>query len=274
MEKKPLSKKSGKSILFRIFAFVFALGGLIVLEGLTEGLEPWIRSALAFDPHPEELRFHGAVHGALIGVLFSGSLFILLWKPLTKPLLVRFYFIGHLIFLGTLAATGPMFALTRISIFVIFGIIMTILYFTYEKRREIIRPTEPVQFDRPLLILSFVAVLALLPFLVNGAIEQFKETEEQFRWGEGTALALTMIYGSFMVSTARKGSGALGLLIAFTSAYMGAAALALPDHEASWGIWGGSAAILYGCVYGVFSLRLIRSSKYNVTATVQEQKLS
>jgi hypothetical protein len=35
--------------------------------------EPWIRSTFAFDPHPEEPRYHGAVHGALVGALFSGS---------------------------------------------------------------------------------------------------------------------------------------------------------------------------------------------------------
>ncbi|MFC4597397.1 hypothetical protein [Cohnella hongkongensis] len=260
MDKKPLSTKSEKSIWFRFFAVLFALAGLIMLEGLTEGLEPWIRSALAFDPHPEELRFHGAVHGALIGVLLSGSLFILLWRPLAKPLLVRFYFVGHLIFLGTLAATGPAFALTRFPIFVLFGILLAVLYFAYGNRREILRPTEPANLDRPMLVLSIVALLGLLPFLINGAVQQFQETEEQFRWGEGTALALTLIYGSFMVSTARKGAGALGLLLSFTYMYMGAAALALPDHEASWGIGGGSAAIVYGCVYAVFALRLMRKS--------------
>ncbi|XID92910.1 hypothetical protein ACF3MZ_31445 [Paenibacillaceae bacterium WGS1546] len=275
MEEKSSSQQEGRAILFRIFAFVFAIGGLIVLEGLTEGLEPWVRSALAFDPHPEELRFHGAVHGALIGLLFGGSLFILLWRPLTKPMLVRFYFVGHLIFLGTLVATGPAFALTRFSIFVIFGIIMTILYFAYGKsRREIIRPTEPVRLDRPLLVLSIVALLGLLPFLINGAIQQFQETEEQFRWGEGTALALTMIYGSFMVSTAREGSGALGVLLGLTFIYMGAAALALPEHEASWGVWGGSAAILFGGVYAAFSLRLVRSVKSAAASGAREQTLS
>lgn len=274
MEKTSVSRKSGKSILFRIFAVVFALAGLIVLEGLTEGLEPWFRSALAFDPHPEDLRFHGAVHGALIGLLFSGCLFMLLRKPLTKPLLVRFYFIGHLIFLGTLTATGPLFALTRFSIFIIFGIMMAILYFTYGNRREIIRPTEPAHFDRPMLILSFIAVLGLLPFLINGAIQQFQETEEQFRWGEGTALALTLICGSFMVSAARKGAAELGVLVGLTFIYMGAAALALPDHEASWGIWGGAAAIVYGCIYTVFSLRLMRSENTGVDPAVREQTLS
>ncbi|MDF2661195.1 MAG: hypothetical protein K0Q94_3986 [Paenibacillus sp.] len=266
MEKTPILKKTEKSIWFRIFAVVFALGGLVVLEGLTEGLEPWFRSAFAFDPHPEELRFHGAVHGALIGLLFSGSLFLLLHKPLTKPLLVRFYFVGHVIFLVTLAATSPALAPSRFSIFVIFGIALTSLYFTYGKRKEIIRPSEPAHFDRPLLILSIIALLGLLPFLVNGAVQQFQETEEQFRWGEGTALALTLIYGSFMVASARTGAAALGLLLAFTFVYLGAAALTLPGHEASWGMWGGCAAVLYGCVYGAFSLRLMRSVISGVTS--------
>lgn len=274
MEKTSKTKPSGNSIVFRIFAVVFALGGLIVLEGLTEGLEPWVRSAFAFDPHPEELRFHGAVHGALVGALFGGSLFLLLRRPLSKPLLIRFYFVGHLIFLATLAATGPAFALTRFSIFAIFGIIMAVLYFSYGRRREIIRPTEPVIRDRPMLILSFIALLGLLPFLVNGAVQQFRETEEQFRWGEGTALALTLICGSFMVSTARQGAGALGLLLAFTFAYLGAAALALPDHEASWGMGGGISAIAFGCVYAAFSLRLMRYSKPSADAGRQEQTLS
>jgi hypothetical protein len=271
MEKSSISKKSGKSIVFRLLAVIFALAGLIVLEGLTEALEPWIRSVLAFAPHPEELRFHGAVHGALIGVLLSGSLFFLLHKPLTKPLLLRFYFIGHLIFLGTLVATGPAFALTRIFIFVIFGVIMAALYFAYGNRREIIRPTEPVQFDSPLLILSLTALVGLLPFLINGAVEQFREIEEQFRWGEGTALALTLIYGSFMVATGRKGAGALGMLLAFTFIYLGAAAFTLPSHEASWGIWGGSAGIIFGCVYAVYTLRLIRARKPGVDSSMQEQ---
>ncbi len=258
MEQTSKSKKRSRSIWFRVFAVLFAIAGLIVLEGLTEGLEPWIRSALAFDPHPEDLRFHGAVHGALVGILFSISLLLLLRDPNAKPLLIRFYIVGHLIFLGTLTVTGPAFALTRISIFGIFGIIMAILYFTYGNRREIFKPAEPVRRDRPLFILSFIALIGLMPFLITGFVQQLQETEEQFRWGEGTALALTLIYGSFMVSTARKGAGALGLLIGFTFAYMGAASIALPGHEASWGIWGGIAAIVYGCVYAVASLRIVR----------------
>lgn len=94
-------------IVFRIFAFVFAASGLFMLQGLSEGLEPWVRSFMASTQLPDELRFHAASHGALIGILFSGSLLALLRKPQDSPLLLRFYFFGHLIFLATLTVTDP-----------------------------------------------------------------------------------------------------------------------------------------------------------------------
>lgn len=247
--------------LFRFFATLFGVGGLIMLEGLTEGLEPWFRSALAFDPHPEELRFHGAVHGALVGLLFSGSLFLLLWRPLRNPLLLHFYFVGHFIFLGTLVATGPLFALSRFSVFIMFGLTMGILFASYAGRRDIFRPSEPSVLNRPLLVMTGIALLGLLPFIVTGAIEQFKETEEQYRWGEGTALALTMLYGGWLTATARRGARPLGILIGLAYVYMGAASLALPEHEASWGIPGGIAAIAYGLVYGGMAFKLLRRSR-------------
>jgi hypothetical protein len=91
-----------RSILFPFLAALFALGGLFALEGLTEGLMPWVIigcPGCSPDSNPELRRWHGAEHGALVGILFSGSLFALLRRPRAKPLLLQFYLLGHVVFL-------------------------------------------------------------------------------------------------------------------------------------------------------------------------------
>lgn len=239
------------AILFRFCAVLFATGGLLMLQGLSEGLEPWVHGVLASSPLPDNLRFHGAVHGALIGILFSLSLLAMLWNPLDKPVLLQFYFIGHIIFLTTLLVTDPSLALQSFFVFILFGIVLAALYATYAKRKEIFSPAEPVARNRTLLVFAAVALLGLLPFVIQGVIGQFQDSEQQFRWGEGTVLSLVMVYGGYLVASGRNGSRTLGFILAIAYLFMGAASITIPDHPGSWGVWGGAAAILYGVVYAV-----------------------
>ncbi|GIO11317.1 hypothetical protein J19TS2_08720 [Cohnella xylanilytica] len=237
-------------VAFRSFAVLFAAAGLLMLQGLSEGLEPWVRSFLASTPLEEGVRFHAAAHGALIGILFSFSLLAMLKEPLSKPLLLNFYIVGHLIFLATLSATDPALAKQSFFVFILFTVVLVVLYATYGGRREIFRPSEPKAMNRTLLLLTGIALLALSPFIVRGLIEQAGDGQMQFRWGEGAALGLTLLYAGYLTATSRTGARALGYLQALAYAYMGAASLTLPDYPGSWGLWGGLAAIAYGIVYG------------------------
>lgn len=255
METKAGSKGEVPRIVFRFFAVVFAAAGLIMLQGLSEALEPWVRSPLASTPLPEQLRFHAASHGALIGILFSISLLAMLKSPLDKPLLLHFYFVGHLIFLGTLLLTDPALAMQTFFVFILFAVVLGVLFAVYPKRREMLRPREPKKINRTLLIMTGIALLGLLPFMVHGAIGQISDSEMQFRWGEGTALGLTLLYSGYLTATSRTGSRTLGILQGLSYIYMGAASITLPDYPGSWGFIGGAAAIIYGLVYGATVLR-------------------
>lgn len=244
-------KKNGiiPRIVFSCFAVIFAIAGLLMLQGLSEGVEPWVSSFLASTPLPDHLRFHAACHGALIGILFSFSLLAMLKNPLSKPILLQFYFVGHLIFLGTLLLTDPTLAKQSVFVFGLFAVVLSILYGVYPRRREIFRPSEPRSMNRPLLILTGMALIGLLPFMVQGIIGQLNDSELQFRWGEGTALGLTLLYAGYLTATSRTGVRALGLIQSIAYVYLGAASVTLPDHPGSWGTFGGVAAILYGIVY-------------------------
>ncbi|MFB9325656.1 hypothetical protein ACFFSY_06935 [Paenibacillus aurantiacus] len=247
--------KTWLGVVFRFIAIVFAAAGLIMLQGLSEGLEPWARGFMAAAPLPDDLRFHGASHGALIGILFSVSLLAMLRAPLNKPLLLQFYFIGHLIFLGTLLVTDPALAKQSFFVFILFAAVLGVLFAVYPKRRDILRPRQPKAMNRPLLVMTGIALLGLLPFMINGVTGQIGDTQMQFRWGEGTALGLALVYAGYLTATSRTGARTLGIIQSAAYAYMGAASVTLPDHPGSWGIIGGAAAIAYGMVYAVIVLR-------------------
>ncbi|TYP70507.1 hypothetical protein [Paenibacillus methanolicus] len=249
------TNKAWLGAVFRFFAVVFAGAGLIMLQGLSEGLEPWIRGFMASSPLPDELRFHAASHGALIGILFSASLLAMLRAPLAKPLVLRFYFIGHLIFLGTLLLTDPALAKQSFFVFILFTAVLGILFAVYPMRRDIFRPREPKAMNRALLVMTGVALLGLLPFMIYGITGQIGDADMQFRWGEGTALGLALVYAGYLTATSRTGARTIGILQSATYVYMGAASIALPDHPGSWGIVGGASAIAYGVVYAVVVLR-------------------
>lgn len=243
------------SIVFRVFAVIFTLSGLFMLQGLSEGLEPWVQGFMASSPLPDELRFHAAAHGALIGILFSGSLIVMLWSPLDKPILLQFYFVGHLVFLATLLLTDVKLALQSFFVFIMFAVVLLILFATYGKRRELFRPAETPARNRTMLIMTGIALLGLLPVLLSGIIGQVQDPVQQFRSGESAALSIVMLYGGYLAASSRKGSRALTVLLSLAYIFMGAASITIPDHPGSWGIWGGTASILYGLVYTWLAFR-------------------
>lgn len=266
MERKEVGKKGFWSgLLFRVFAVVFTASGLLMLQGLSEGLEPWVQGVMASSPLPDELRFHAAVHGALIGILFSGSLVAMLWDPLRKPLLLQFYFVGHLMFLATLLATDFQVAKQSFFVFILFAIVLLILFAVYGKRKEIFRPAEPSAKSRTLLIMAGVALLGLLPFFINGVTGQFQDPEQQFRWGEGAALSIVMVYGGYLAATGRNGSRTLAVLLSLAYIFLGAASITIPNHPGSWGLWGGAASIVYGLIYMGLALRSHTSHSQSVS---------
>lgn len=245
--------KRWKRVGFVIAAVVFILAGFFFLEGATEAIEPWVSSDCggcngeAFIP--DAYRWLAASHGALLAILFGGSLIAMLRRPFEKPMLLYFYAVGHLVFLVVYAVTAPKMAIQKVFIFVIFLLILSILYTFYHNRASAIRLGPSGGYNRTLLALTAAAALILLPVAVQAGMQQVAETEEQFRWGEHAAMLITLLFGGVLASSRRPGALALGIIVSVVYVYLGASALAVPDHPGSWGVAGGFASIVFGAVY-------------------------
>lgn len=255
--------KRWKRIGFVVVAVVFILAGWFFLEGATEAIEPWVPSDCGGCNDesfiPDAYRWLAASHGALLAILFGGSLIALLRRPFEKPMLLHFYAVGHLVFLVVFAVTAPNMAVRKAFIFVMFLLILAILYTFYHNRASAIRLEPSGGYNRALLGLTAVAALFLLPVAVHAGIQQAAETEEQFRWGEHAAMLLTLLYGGVLASSRRPGSLALGMIVSVVYVYLGASALAVPDHLGSWGVAGGAASLVFGVVHAGVILYSTRS---------------
>lgn len=251
--------KRWKRVGFVVIAVLFTLFGFFFLEGATEALEPWLPSdcgGCSSETYvPDAYRWLAASHGALLAFLFGGSLIAMLRQPFDKPVLLHFYMMGHLIFLLVFAVTAPKLALMKIFVFVMFILTLIILYAFYHNRSAAVKLAPAEGYARPLLILTAIAAVVLVPVAIHAGIQQFHETEEQFRWGEHAAMLIALLYAGFLASSSRSGSRALAVIVGIVYVYLGAAALAVPDHPGSWGIAGGIASIVYGAVFAAVSIK-------------------
>ncbi|KUP04335.1 hypothetical protein Q73_15775 [Bacillus coahuilensis m2-6] len=257
MTSKPESGKVSKIRVgvFTFFAVLFAAGSLFLLEGFTEGLMPWVvlgcpgcESTTTVSLH----LWHGAEHGALLGVLFAGSLIALLWKPWKKPLLLQFYIAGHLLLLAfwTHPALGDV--LQKPFVIVVFLANVMILFFTYPDRKALLnfKRTEPC--NRTLLILTGIAAIILAPLMWQNLQLQLAGLDEHaqfFRYSESILVSLQLLLGSLLAATRRSGWKQLTIVIGIAYIYLGLGAITVPYSIGSWGYYGGASAILAGASY-------------------------
>jgi hypothetical protein len=245
--------KRWKQVGFVVVAVLFTLFGFFFLQGATEALEPWLPSDCGGCNGetfvPDSYRWLAVSHGALVAFMFGGSLIALLRRPFEKPMLLHFYAVGHLLFLATFASTAPKLAIGKAFVFIMFALTLTILYAFYHNRAAAIKLAASTGYSSPLLVLTTIAAIFLIPVAIHAGIQQWSETGEHFRWGEHTAMLIVLLYGSFLTASQRAGSFALGIIVSLTFMYLGVSALAVPDHPGSWGIAGGIASILFGVVY-------------------------
>lgn len=259
--KHPRPIKRWKTVLFTIFASLFALAGLFLLESFQEGLMPWVITGCpgcASDPGyiVENYRWFGAEHGALVGILFSGSLIALLWKSWMKPLLLQFYILGHLIFAVTSILIGTENPEAAPFIELIFLIPLVILAFTYPGTNLWKNPFKKANYHLPLLLLTILAFIIMAPTMWHQLYSQLNgdSVYAQFnRWSESVQLFLIIILAGVLASTRKPGWKDLSFLIGLSYLFLGAAAITVPNQEASWGIIGGILSILGGMTFIVIA---------------------
>lgn len=255
------SRASGarwRRIVFPLLAALFAVWGLVAVEGLTEGLMPWVIlgcPGCSPQTHPEVQRWHGAMHGALLGILLSGSLIALLWRASTKPLLLQFYVLGHLLLLAGFHAFAfqPWFPVNPFFIGT-FLLVDALLVATFPAPRALLDFGLPEGRSRRLMAVTGLCALALAPVVVSRLRLQLLGTAADehavdMRWAEEAIVCAALLAAGWLSSTKRGGWRELGVLTGLAYLFLGAAALTVPAQTGSWGVGGGLAALLGGVAY-------------------------
>ncbi|MBB6690485.1 hypothetical protein H7B90_03625 [Cohnella xylanilytica] len=250
MERRPTRWRMA---VFRILAAVFALGSFAALDGFIELLLPFTRSESYL---PYELHWHGGVHGALIGLLLGGSLVMLLFRPAAGPAVLRFYILGHGVFLVALAITDWNLYVKKLFVTGMFAVVCLSLYAAYPYRDQVFRSSGETRTpSRPVAMLTAAAAAALLPLIWRGISNQWAGLDDEFRWGENSALYLNLIMAGFFAAGRSRDSVRLGILTGIVYLYLAAAALTIPHHAGSLGTWGGIASAAVGAGYILLSAR-------------------
>jgi hypothetical protein len=198
-------------------------------------------------------RWHEAQSGALMTILFGGSLLTLLWKPQTKPLLTQYILLSiGIVCLFFAFATGLGFLPIALVVAVVF---IAILAAAYPRPRTLLNIRREASLSYPLLALTVVAAILLAPIIARElnyqvlGMTQLDVHALNYHWLTSVVLALLLILGGSMAATRRPGWQALAVIVGITYLYLGSMALLLPDYAGSWGTIGGVLALLAGISY-------------------------
>jgi hypothetical protein len=249
-----------KVISFTFLAGVFGLASLFIMEGLTEGLLPWVTLGCpgcpdAVEWHIEQQLWHGAEHGALLAFLFGGSLFALLRRAQTKPVVLQFYLLGHVaLVLGYLAFRPSATPFEGMLSFVVMVAVSSgLLIATYPEPRRLLDFSVGPAVSRRLLAVTATAGLVLGPVAVQNLQRQLSgfggEHAAEARWAGAMIMIVCLLLAGLLAATRKPGWQTLGNIVGVTYLYLGAAALTVPEQLGSWGVAGGVASIVGGLAY-------------------------
>jgi hypothetical protein len=246
----PTATKAQPHSQRRAVVFVVAAGIVVVVLlaiSAQSALWPWVQpSGATPDFHPVIHRWHGAQLAALSGILLGGSLLALLWHPRRNPLLLLYLALGTVIIVAVLAPfAGPVTFLALIPV----GLLVA----AYPAPRALLHAPREGHASPPLVVLSLLAATILAQVTWQALVWQITapltEHARHFHWLGAVALALLLVLAGLLAATKRPGWEPLGILTGVTYLYLGLAAVAVPDLPGSWGIAGGSLALLAGAAY-------------------------
>src|SRR5690242_3940625 len=148
-----------RRILFSLIAGVVTY---FLLTNLFRLAAPW--ASMAWYPHddprqlnPELHRWHEAMWGAVTGILEGGVLLTLLWRPRQNPLLIQFM---ALVVIGAALLVLPF---EPDLLFVIVMIALVVI--AYPMPSALLNFSREGPISRPLLALSLVTALLLVPYI-------------------------------------------------------------------------------------------------------------
>ena len=198
-------------------------------------------------------RWHEAQSGVLTVIVFGGSLLALLWRPLSKPLLMQFMLLAIAIFCIAFATvTGAGFT----PIFLAIGaVLIAILAAAYPKPRSLLSVSRNGLLSYPLLAITVIAAILLAPVMARELNYQILGMTEHdvhamnYHWLTSVVLGLLLLLAGIFAATKQPGWHVLGFIAGAAFLYLGSMALILTDYAGSWGTTGGVLGILGGLGY-------------------------
>jgi len=238
-----------------VFTIITGIVTYFLLTNLFRLAAPW--ASMAWYPHedprqldPELHRWHEAMWGAVTGILEGGVLLTLLWRPRQNPLLIQFM---ALVIIGGALTVLPF---EPSLLFVI--VMLTLVIVAYPAPRALLDFSPEGPISRPLLALSLMAALLLLPYIVRLTLWQLQgfggEHATANQWISDVEHTVFLLLATILTSTKRPGWRTLGTLTGVVFLYLGVAALALQGYAGSWGITGGTLALVGGPLYLIVTM--------------------
>ena len=224
-----------RSVLYIVIAVLTIIAYMIKFGGIAI-VSPFVN--LPLDPGPAIHRWHYTMIGAHIALLSAGCVVITLVRPTTKSGVLQFLLLNAVIAaLGLTILEGP-------AVGLIFLIPPILLIATYPYIRALLRLTREGTVSKLLLGLSLVLTLRL----------QVLSHDIHAQLGHYFLVALTeivLVLGAVFSSLKVPGWRALGILTSVTLAYLGLAAVLIPEQTNSWGTLPGILALLGALLFNV-----------------------
>lgn len=262
---------------WRVTLFVI-VAGLLTLLMLFGG----VRDLLLFDGQsgfPSIIhRWHEAQSGVLAVIVFGGSLLALLWRPLSKPLLMQFMILAIAIFCIAFATvSGAGFNPIMLAVGV--GLI-AILAAAYPKPRNLLSVSRSGSLNYSLLAITVIAAVFLAPVMARELNYQIPGMTEHdvhamnYHWLTSVMLALVLLLAGVLAATKQPGWYVSGFIAGIAFLYLGSMAIFLADYAGSWGTTGGVLGILGGLGYIVTTVVEMRKGRSMVKVEISHAQSS
>lgn len=235
--------------LFRIMAALFALFFMAISAPYM--LWPWNIMPVPLDIgdlNPEVMRWHAAAIGSYATILTAVPLLLLLKRPREKPLLMQFWLIGQI--LSSIIWNAMMWS--KVDFDFMQPIMIVIMVLVYPAPRELFQLKTEGQVSKRLLGISHVVLVALFPLFWKSLQFQLNPSSPlyetgQYVWAIYNFVLLTI--AGILAATKRPGWKTLLSLAGIALLYLGVSAVSVPNHDGSWGLWGGIVVAIAGVAY-------------------------
>lgn len=223
---------------------VATLSGLLFLATLPTAISPWGSVSLNNTVGVHDLNLH-RWSAALAGGPDIGGAFILFyvaWRPLRAQAVMQWLALIVVVLLATnVPFVGPGVAVLAIPIVLILAL--------YPEPRMLLEAPWSRGASIPLLVIGVPVAIFLLVGGAEALAAQIRGSGDlaaNYDWASNAEHLVELSLAVLMASINKPGARVLGLMVGAVVAFLGTAAITVPNNPGSWGTLGGALAIGFG----------------------------